>query len=32
MIEDLKYLKMGGRLSATSALVASILGICPSSP
>ena len=29
MIEDLKYLKMGGRLSATSALVASILGICP---
>ena len=27
MIEDLKYLKMGGRLSATSALVASILGI-----
>ena len=29
MIEDLKYLKMGGRLSSTSALVASILGICP---
>lgn len=29
MIDDLKYLKMGGRLSATSALVASILGICP---
>ena len=29
MVEDLKYLKMGGRLSATSALVASILGICP---
>ena len=29
MIEDLKYLKMGGRLSATSALVASMLGICP---
>lgn len=28
-IDDLKYLKMGGRLSATSALVASILGICP---
>ena len=29
LIDDLKYLKMGGRLSATSALVASILGICP---
>ena len=29
LIEDLKYLKMGGRLSASSALVASILGICP---
>lgn len=29
MIEDLKYLKMGGRLSATSAMVATILGICP---
>ena len=28
-IDDLKYLKMGGRLSASSALVASILGICP---
>lgn len=28
-IEDLKYLKMGGRLSATSALFATILGICP---
>lgn len=28
-IEDLKYLRMGGRLSATSAIVASILGICP---
>lgn len=29
LIDDLKYLKMGGRLSATSALVAGILGICP---
>lgn len=29
LIDDLKYLKMGGRLSATSAMVASILGICP---
>ena len=29
LIDDLKYLKMGGRLSTTSALVASILGICP---
>lgn len=29
VIEDLKYLKMGGRLSATSAFFASILGICP---
>ncbi len=29
LIDALKYLKMGGRLSATSALVASILGICP---
>lgn len=29
LIDDLKYLKMGGRLSATSALAASILGICP---
>lgn len=29
VIDDLKYLKMGGRLSATSALVATILGICP---
>ncbi len=29
LIDDLKYLKLGGRLSATSALVASILGICP---
>lgn len=28
-IEDLKYLKMGGRLSPTSAFFASILGICP---
>ena len=28
-IDDLKYLEMGGRLSASSALVASILGICP---
>lgn len=28
-IDDLKYLRMGGRLSATSAIVASILGICP---
>jgi len=28
-IEDLKYLKMGGRLSATSAFFATILGICP---
>ncbi len=28
-IEDLKYLRMGGRLSATSAIVAGILGICP---
>ncbi len=29
LIDDLKYLKMGGRLSATSALFATILGICP---
>ncbi len=29
VIEDLKYLRMGGRLSATSAIFASILGICP---
>lgn len=29
LIDELKYLKMGGRLSATSALAASILGICP---
>jgi EDD domain protein, DegV family len=29
VIEDLKYLKMGGRLSPTSAFFASILGICP---
>lgn len=29
MIDDLKYLKMGGRLSATGAFVAGILGICP---
>lgn len=29
VIEDLKYLKMGGRLSSTSAFFASILGICP---
>ena len=28
-IETLKYLKMGGRLSATTALVAGVLGICP---
>lgn len=28
-IEDLKYLKMGGRLSPGSAFFASILGICP---
>ena len=28
-IETLTYLKMGGRLSATSAMVASVLGICP---
>lgn len=28
-VETLTYLKMGGRLSATSALVASVLGICP---
>ena len=29
VIDDLKYLKMGGRLSATSAFVANILSICP---
>lgn len=29
VIADLKYLKMGGRLSATSAFFASILNICP---
>ncbi len=28
-IETLTYLRMGGRLSATSAIVASVLGICP---
>ncbi len=28
-VETLTYLKMGGRLSATSAMVASVLGICP---
>lgn len=29
VISDLKYLKMGGRLSSTSAFFASILNICP---
>ncbi len=29
VVEDLKYLKMGGRLSSTSAFFASVLGICP---
>lgn len=29
VIEDLKYLKLGGRLSPGSAFFASILGICP---
>lgn len=29
VVQDLNYLKMGGRLSPTSAFFASILGICP---
>lgn len=29
MVDTLKYLKMGGRISATTALVGGVLGICP---
>ena len=29
LVDTMKYLKMGGRLSATTATVATILGICP---